>query len=83
MKLKSLTLSVASIAMLGLAGCGTSQTDRATSGAGIGAAAGGAAGALTGGSILGGALLGGAAGGAAGYLTDPDDVNLGKPLWRR
>ena len=44
---------------------------------------GAAGGALTGGSVLGGALIGGAAGGAAGYLTDPDDVNLGRPLWRR
>ena len=83
MKLKSLTLAVASVALLGLAGCGTSKSDRAISGAGIGAAAGGAAGALSGGNVLGGALLGGAAGGAGGYLTDPDDVNLGRPLWQR
>jgi hypothetical protein len=41
---------------------------------------------VTGGSdarFLGGGLLGGAAGGAAGVLTDEDDVNLGKPVWRR
>jgi len=35
-----------------------------------------------GGNALGGALLGGAAGGAAGYLTDKDQVDLGKPVWR-
>lgn len=67
---------------LGLSACGNSTGDRALSGAGIGAGAGAAAGALTGGSVLGGALLGGAAGGAIGGLTDKDDINLGKPVWR-
>lgn len=83
MQIQKLALAVAAISVLGLAGCGSTKQDRALSGAGLGAAAGGAAGALSGGNILGGALLGGAAGGAAGYLTDPDDVNLGRPLWRR
>jgi hypothetical protein len=32
---------------------------------------------------MGGALLGGAAGGATGALTDKDDINLGKPIWKR
>lgn len=67
---------------LGAAGCGSSQTDRALSGAGIGAGAGAATGAVTGGSALGGALLGGAAGAATGAFTDDSDVNLGKPFWR-
>jgi len=70
------------ILALGLAACGTSKSDRALSGAGIGAGAGAAAGALTGGSVAGGAILGGAAGAAAGALTDKDDVDLGKPVWR-
>jgi osmotically inducible lipoprotein OsmB len=64
-----------------LAACGSSTTDRALSGAGIGAAAGGATGAATGGSILGGAALGGAGGAAAGGLTDEDDIDLGDPVW--
>jgi hypothetical protein len=64
-----------------LAGCGSSTTDRALSGAGIGAAAGGATSAVTGGSLLGGALLGGGAGAAAGGLTDEDDIDLGDPFW--
>jgi osmotically inducible lipoprotein OsmB len=64
-----------------LAACGSSTTDRALSGAGIGAAAGGAAGAATGGSVLGGAALGGAGGAAAGGLTDEDDIDLGDPVW--
>lgn len=65
-----------------LSGCGYSQGDRALSGAGIGAAAGTAGSALTGGNPAAGAILGGAAGAAAGALTDPEDLNLGRPLWR-
>jgi hypothetical protein len=68
---------------LALSACGTNTTDRALSGAGIGAGAGAATGAITGGSVVGGALLGGAAGAAVGGLTDEDDINLGRPLWRR
>ena len=66
-----------------LGACGASTSDRALSGAGIGAAAGAAGAAITGGSVVGGALLGGAGGAALGGLTDPDDINLGKPIWRR
>lgn len=65
-----------------LAGCGTSPSDRALSGAGLGAGAGAAVGAITGGSVIGGAVLGGAAGAAAGALTDRKDVDLGKPAWK-
>ena len=70
-------------AVLVLAGCGETTTDRTLSGAGIGAAAGAATGAVTGGSVLGGAAIGGAAGGAAGAMTDEDDINLGDPVWDR
>jgi hypothetical protein len=69
--------------LLALAACGSSKTDRGLSGGAIGAGIGGAAGAATGGSILGGAALGGAAGAATGVLTDEDDVDLGKPVWRK
>lgn len=65
-----------------LAGCGYTQGDRALSGAGLGAATGAAGSALTGGNPGTGAILGGAAGAAAGALTDPDDINLGRPPWR-
>jgi hypothetical protein len=82
MTVRNLTLAVAAVALLGLAGCGQTKQDRAISGAGIGAGVGAVGGALTG-SPVGGALLGGAAGAATGYLTDPDDVNLGRPLWKR
>ncbi len=66
-----------------LAACGTSPTDRAISGAGIGAASGAAGSALVGGDPTMGALIGGAAGGAAGALTDDRHIYLGRPIWRR
>lgn len=75
-------MSTALAAMVLLAGCGETTGDRAVSGAGIGAGVGAVGAALTGGSGTNGALLGGAVGAAAGGLTNPDDVNLGKPVWR-
>jgi len=77
--------SLPALAILGLAlaACGSSTSDRAISGGGIGAAAGAGTAAVTGGSALTGALLGGAAGAAAGGLTDEDDINLGDPVWNR
>jgi hypothetical protein len=74
--------TLAALALVALAGCGESKTDRALSGAGIGAAGGAVGGALLG-SPATGALLGGAAGAATGALTDPNDIDLGKPIWRR
>lgn len=65
-----------------LAACGSSTTDRALSGGAIGAGAGAAGGALMG-DPLTGAVLGGAVGAAAGGLTDQEDIDLGKPLWKR
>jgi hypothetical protein len=65
-----------------LAGCGSSDSDRAISGGAIGAGAGAAMGAATGGSALGGAILGGAVGAAAGVLTDDDQIDLGDAPWR-
>jgi hypothetical protein len=68
-------------ALLILGACGTSTTDRALSGGGIGAATGAVGGALLG-APLAGAAIGGAVGAGAGALTSPDQVNLGKPAWR-
>lgn len=82
MKKTYLLLTPAAL-MLALAGCGDTKQDRALSGAGIGAGAGALASSLTGGNAVTGAVLGGAAGAATGALTDKEDVNLGKPAWRR
>lgn len=80
--MNSITLAtVASLCLLALGACGTSTTDRAVSGGAIGAGAGAVGGALIG-SPVAGAVLGGAAGAAAGAVTDSDDVDLGKPIWR-
>jgi osmotically inducible lipoprotein OsmB len=67
---------------LAVAACGTTTSDRAISGAGLGAGGGAAIGAIAG-DPLTGALIGGAAGGLGGALTDPEDIDLGQPLWRR
>lgn len=66
-----------------LTACGETRGDRTLSGAGIGAATGTAATVLTGGNAWTGAIVGGAVGAAAGAITDEDDVNLGKPVWRK
>ncbi len=67
---------------LSLTACGTSKTDRALSGAGIGAGVGAVGSSLAGGSAVSGALIGGAVGAGTGALTNKNDVNLGKPVWR-
>jgi hypothetical protein len=58
-----------------LSGCGTAAGDRGLSGAGIGAGIG----------IIGGPpgmVIGGAVGAVAGMASRPDQVNLGRPVWR-
>jgi osmotically inducible lipoprotein OsmB len=80
MKFTSLSL-VAAFAVLALSACGTSTQDRAISGAGIGAGVGAIGGLLVG-DPLTGALIGGAVGGGTGALTTPDQVDLGKPVWK-
>lgn len=69
------------LALLGLAACGNTTGDRAISGGAIGAGAGAVGGLLVGSPVTG-AVIGGAAGAAAGALTDEDDIDLGKPIWR-
>ena len=76
-------LIIALCIILLLTACGTTKSDRALSGAGLGAGAGALAAGVTGGSVLTGAAIGGAGGAAAGALTDRDDIDLGKPVWRR
>ncbi len=81
MKILQITAAVFALALL--AACGHSTSDRALSGGAIGAGAGAVGGALVGGDPVTGAVIGGALGAGAGALTDSDDVNLGKPIWRR
>ena len=74
--------SLAILGVLSLTACGESRTDRGISGAALGAGAGAGIAAITGGNAWTGAAIGGVAGGAGGALTDKNDVNLGKPVWR-
>jgi peptidoglycan hydrolase-like protein with peptidoglycan-binding domain len=74
---------IMSLSLLALAGCGHTATDRGVSGAGIGAATGAAVGAVTGMTVAQGALIGAAGGAIVGLATDSDQVNLGKPAWKR
>ena len=78
-----MTKALAVFSLLALGACGTSTTDRALSGGGIGAGIGAGTAAVTGGNPLTGAAIGGAAGAAGGALTDSKDVDLGRPVWRR
>lgn len=72
---------MATVALIGLSACGSSTTDRALSGGGIGAAAGAAGGLLVGAPVQG-ALIGGALGAGTGALTKEDQIDLGKPVWK-
>lgn len=74
MQTSKILVAVCALSML--AACGESKGDRAASGALMGAGAGAIAGGTN------GALIGAGVGAAAGALTDSDDVNLGKPVWR-
>lgn len=73
--------AVLSLSLLALGACGSSTSDRALSGGGIGAGVGLVGGALVGAPVEG-ALIGGAVGAGTGALTDEDDIDLGKPAWR-
>jgi hypothetical protein len=64
-----------------LGGCGNRPGERAVSGAGIGAGVG-AVGGLFFGAPLEGALIGGAVGAGTGALTNRNQINLGRPIWR-
>lgn len=63
------------LAALALAACGTTQGDRTLSGAGVGAGVGAVAGPV-------GMGVGALVGAGAGYVTNKDDVYLGKPVWK-
>jgi osmotically inducible lipoprotein OsmB len=68
-------------AMLFLSACGVDPNERAATGAGIGAASGAVIGAIAG-IPLTGALIGAGVGATTGALTDPSQINLGKPIWK-
>jgi hypothetical protein len=80
--MKQITLAAAFLLSLStLGGCGYRTSDRAISGAGIGAGVGAVGGWMVG-APLEGALIGGAVGAGTGALTSPNQINLGRPMWR-
>ncbi len=69
--------------LLTISACGTMPEERAISGAGIGAASGAIVGAVTSLAVGPGALIGALGGGLVGALTNKDQVNMGKPVWKQ
>ncbi len=80
MNRKILLPAAALLAAISLAGCGYSPGSRALSGGAIGAGGGAIIGAVTGIGPGTGALIGAGAGALTGAVTNPNTVNLGKPL---
>lgn len=79
--MKRIPLAVVLLSVGFLSACGTMSGDRALSGAAIGAGVGAVGGYMLG-SPVEGALIGGAVGAGTGALTDPNRLNLGRPIWR-
>jgi hypothetical protein len=70
-------------ATLLLAGCGASQFDRVSTGAGTGAGTGAAIGLLGGPIGVGlGAAIGAGVGAVTGGATSQNQLDLGKPIWK-
>ncbi|MBL8674766.1 MAG: hypothetical protein IPK81_22010 [Rhodospirillales bacterium] len=78
---KLASIGAFALLLVGATACGESTGDRLVSGAGIGAGVG-AVGGLVVGAPLEGAAIGAVVGGATGGLTRPDQIDLGKPIWR-
>ena len=75
-------IAVVAFSAMFLTACGSDPGDRALSGGLLGAGAGAAIGSVTGGAGTG-AVIGGVSGAALGALTKPDQIDLGRPIWRR
>jgi hypothetical protein len=76
--------SIVLLVLLALSGCGSSQFDRVSTGAGTGAGTGAVIG-LVGGPIgvAVGAAVGAGVGAVTGGSTDQEQVDLGKPVWQK
>ena len=82
--MKRVGKTVCLVALLGLAGCGSSVGDRALTGAGIGAGSGAFLGwVLPGIGPAVGALIGAGVGGATGALTTKDQLDIGDPVYEQ
>ena len=80
----SMRQTVLFTALLLLAGCGSSNFDRVSTGAGAGAGTGAVIGLIGGPIGVGlGAAIGAGIGAITGAETSPEQVNLGKPVWAK
>lgn len=76
-------LIVLAVALPLLAGCGSDQFSRVSTGAGAGAGTGATIGLLGGPIGVGiGAAIGAGVGAVTGGVTTADQIDLGKPIWR-
>lgn len=64
-----------------LAACGQTKEDRAATGGLLGAGAGAVIGSTVGAPVTG-AVIGAGVGATTGALTDPNSINMGKPIWK-
>lgn len=78
MQSKIFILTALSLSVLSLSACGSSRSERALSGGGIGAGIGAAGAAVTGGNAVTGAIIGGAVGAGTGAVTTRDQIDLGR-----
>lgn len=69
------------IAPLVLSACGTTKEERAATGGLLGAGAGAVIGSTMSAPVTG-AAIGAGVGATAGALTDPKDIDLGRPFWK-
>lgn len=81
MKTYFMPIAAVAVTAMFLSACGSDPGDRAVSGGLLGAGAGAAIGSVTGGAGTG-AVIGGVSGAALGALTKPDQIDLGRPIWR-
>ena len=81
--MRAFNIGLLTATALSLAACGTSTGDRALSGGMIGAGAGAGIGALVSGiAVVPATIIGGAIGVGAGALTNSQQIDFGKPVWR-
>jgi osmotically inducible lipoprotein OsmB len=82
--MRILTIGLVTATALALSACGTSTGDRALSGGAIGAAAGAGVGLLVSGiAIVPATIVGAAIGAGTGALTNSNQIDFGKPVWRQ
>lgn len=84
MKVETITRSLAVLAVaMAITACGETKSDRALSGGALGAGVGAVGSSVLGGDPVTGAVVGGIVGAGTGAVTDKEDIDLGKPAWRR